>query len=110
MDIDNGRVLKELASKLGAVTTDEEATPLEKKLVKRIVALIGAWKAGDVEEEESLSVDGSGDEEEMETDDDYVDMEEEEEPKPEPTTEEEEKLRDGYVRFTKRIASPDEVR
>ena len=108
MDIDDGRVLTELSRRLGALKTDEEATPLEKKLVKRIVALIGAWKAGDVEEEEALSVDGSADEEEMETDDDYVDMEEEE-PK-EPTTEEEKQLRDGYVRFTKRPASPDEVR
>ncbi len=54
MEIDDGRVLAALSKKLGAMKTDEEPTRVEKKLVKRIVALIGSWKAGDVEEEEQM--------------------------------------------------------
>ena len=73
MGIDQGRVLGELSRWLGTTATDAE-----KKLVKRIAALIVSWEAGDVVEEESLSVGGSDDDEGAPSDDDYVETEKEE--------------------------------
>lgn len=113
MDLSVSRVLGELSRRFGPPDLDTPS-PEEVKLATRILVFIHAWIDGEVDEDEKISIDGSNSSSTSPagSEDEYVEDQEDDANPAAPvqcTATDEEKMRNGWVKFSSRLVSGMEV-